>query len=263
MSTGSNGELISSDGTVGILKSGIILNLNLGAVLGEVKHSYHALGALTVFSIHSLGVYKDLGYLITVVSGLLGNDNVVGIRVTADNHRDVGMLREELIPKIVSGVIVGVVRSSVSGFASDAESSVTLHIVVSSNDYLMIGMSGNNLVCPHENVILGSVVKAKKEIINGSRLEGVVNVIYSSLLIVSGDIVGVSRVVAEILIKELDTVVTVTADKRIRNLAVHKRDSILCGGPLSICSCFLIVGVSYVYTVLGYITKSDNVLNIL
>ena len=211
MSSGRNGKL--SAGTVSILKSGVILNLNLSAVLGEVKHSYHALGSLAVFCIHSLGIYENLSNLIAMVSGLLGNDNVVGIRVTADNHRDVGMLREELIPKIVSGVIVGVVRSSVSGFASDAESSVTLHIVVSSNDYLMIGMSGNNLVCPHENIILGSVVKAKKEIINGSRLEGVVNVIYSSLLIVSGDVLCISCVITEILIKEFDTVVTVTADK--------------------------------------------------
>ena len=262
MSTGSNGELVSSDGTVGILKSGIILNLNLGAVLGEVKHCYHTLVFLTVLSIHSLRVYKYLSYDVAVVTGLRVDNYVIRIGMAADNHRDVGMLSEELIPKIVSGVIVGVVRSSVSGFASDAESSVTLHIVVSSNDYSMIRMCGNNLVCPNENVILSAVVERKKKVINGSCSEGVVNVVYSSLLVISGDIVGISRVVAEILVVKLNAVVAVTADKRIRNLAVHKGDSFLCGSPLGIGFSLIVIFMSNVYTELGDVTKSNNVLNI-
>ena len=92
MSTGCNGELVSSDGTVGILNSGVILYLNISAVLGEVKHCYHALVFLGMLSIHSLRIYKYLSNLVAVVTGLLGNDNIIGIRMTADYHRDVGML---------------------------------------------------------------------------------------------------------------------------------------------------------------------------
>ena len=124
-------------------------------------------------------------------------------------------------------------------------------------------MSGHDLICPHENIVLGSVIKAKKQIINGSRLECVVNVVNSSFLIVSCDVACISFVIGKVLIEEFNSVVTVTTNKRIRDLAVHKRDRFLSGLPLSLRSCFFVVSMSYVYAVLGYITKSDNVLNIL
>ena len=261
MRAGGNGEIGCR--TVGILKSGVILNLNLIAVLGEVKHSYHTLGALSVFSIHGLRVYEHLSHLVAVIADLLSNYYVVGIGVTANDHSDIGMLAQELVPKIVSRIVVGIVRGSVARLASLAESTVALEILVSGNDYAMIRMRCDNLVCPNENVILSSVVKTKKKIINRACLEGMINIVYSTLLVVAGDIARISLVIREVLVKELDAVVTVAANERVRNLAVHKADSLLSGSPLSVCSRLLIILVTYVNAVLGDVTKSDNVLNIL
>ena len=249
--------------TVGILKSGVILNLNLIAVLGEVKHSYHTLGALSVFSIHGLRIYEHLSHLVAVIADLLSNYYVVGIGVTANDHSDIWMLAQELVPKIVSRIVVGIVRGSVARLASLAESTVALEILVSGNDYAVIRMRCDNLVCPNENVILSSVVKTKKKIINRACLEGMINIVYSTLLVIAGDIARISLVIREVPVKELDAVVTVAANERVRNLAVHKADSLLSGSPLSVCSRLLIILVTYVNAVLGDVTKSDNVLNIL
>ena len=90
--TGRNSKIVSSNRTIGILKCWIILNLDLSAVLGEVKHSNHALRSLTVLCIHNLRIYKNLGYLIAVVSNLLGNDYVISFGVTADYHSNIRML---------------------------------------------------------------------------------------------------------------------------------------------------------------------------
>ena len=256
-----NGE--AGRGAVCVLKSGVVLNLNLGAVLGEVKHSYHTLGALAEFCVHGLRVYEDLSNLVAVVTDLLADNYVVGICVAANYHRDIRMLGEELVPKLVSRVVVRIVCGCVSCLTFYAERSVTLHIVVSCNDYTVVGMRGNNLVCPNENVILGSVVKAKKEVVNGARSEGVINVVYLALLVVSCDVGGISIVLSKVLVEEIDAVVTVTADKRVRNIAIHKGDSLLSGSPLCISTCLVIVCVANVYAVLGDVTKSDNVLNIL
>ena len=252
----------AGSGAIGILNSGIVLNLNLGSVLGEVKHSYHTLGTLTVFCIHSLRIYENLSNLVAVVTDLLVNNNVIRIGVTANYHRDVRMLGKELVPKIVSRIVIRIVCGCVARLTVNAEISVTLHIMVSGNDYTMVGMSSNNLVCPNENIVLSSVVKAKKEVINRTCLEGVVNVVYFTLLVVAGYVIGISLVLCKVLVEEINAVVTVTADKRVRNLAIHKGDSLLSGGPFCIRSGLVVVLVSNVNTVLGDITKSDNVLNI-
>ena len=95
-------------------------------------------------------------------------------------------------------------------------------------------MRRDNLVCPNEHVILGAVVKTEDHIVYLTNLEGVVNVVYSALLVVAGDVSSVSLVICEILIEHLDAVVSVTADKRVRKLAVHQSDSFLCICPLLI-----------------------------
>ena len=120
-----------------------------------------------------------------------------------------------------------------------------------------------NLVCPNENVVLGTVVKAKKHIVNLTNPEGMVNVIYSALFIVATDILSITFVISEVLIEHLDAVVTVATDKRVRKLAVHNRDSFLCGSPLFVCSFLLIIRMTDVNTVLGDVTKSDYILNVL
>ena len=260
MSSGRKSE--SCAWTVCVLNGGVILNLNVSSILREIEHSNHSFGSLSVFGIHSLRIYKNLSYLISVNTGILGYNYVIRIRMTAYNHCYIRMLAQELIPKLVSGIIVRIICCRVSLFTRCAECSVTLHIVVSGNYHLMVGMSGNNLVCPHENVILSSVVETKEKIINATHLEGVVNVIYSPLFIISCDIVGISLMICKVLIEEFNTIVTVATNKGIRDLAVHKRDCFLCGSPLSIRSCFIIVCMSDVHTVLGYIAKTYDVLNV-
>ena len=107
------------------------------------------------------------------------------------------------------------------------------------------------------------MVKAKKKVINLTYLEGVVNVINSSLLVVSGDILKVRIVRAKILIEHLDTVVTVATDKRIRKNTVHHSDCCLCICPLLIGLGLGVICVSCVNTVLGDVTKTENVLDVL
>ena len=124
-------------------------------------------------------------------------------------------------------------------------------------------MRRNNIVCPYEHVVLGAVVKAKKEVVNLTNPEGVVNVVYSALLVVAADILKIGLVSAEVLVEHLDAVVTVTADEGVRNDAVHKGYSLLGVNPLLIGLGLGIVLMAFVYAKLGDITKTYYVLNVL
>ena len=133
-----NGKVITR--IVGTLDGGVILYLNALSVSREVKHSNHTLGAVVIFSIHALRVDEDLCNLIAVKRGLLSHENAVNVGVSADNHRYVGVLREELIPKLISRVVVGIVSSRVSALPGLTKSSVALEILVSGNDNAMVGV---------------------------------------------------------------------------------------------------------------------------
>ena len=133
-----NGKVIT--GIICTLDGGVILYLNAFSVGREIKHSNHTLGAVVIFSIHALRVDKDLSNLVTVECGLLGYKDTVNVGVTADNHRYVGVLREELIPKLVSRIVIGIVSSRVSALPGLAKSSVALEILVSGNDNSMVGI---------------------------------------------------------------------------------------------------------------------------
>ena len=248
--------------TVRTLNCRVILHLYIFSILGEVKHCYHALGAMVIFSIHNLRVDKNLSYLVAVNADLLGYKHVITLRVATHNHADIGMKAQEIIPQIICRIVVGIVSGSISAFGRFAESSVTLQILMSSYDYSMVGMRCNNLVCPNKNIVLGAVIQAKDHIINVANLKGMIYVINSSLFIVTCDVLSISGMIAEILIEELNTVVAVTADKRIRNLSIHHGDSFLSVGPLLVGSGRVVVGVSNVHTVFSYITKTDNILNV-
>ena len=127
----------------------------------------------------------------------------------------------------------------------------------------MSGMCRNNIVCPYEHVILSTVIEAKKEVVNLTNLEGVVNVVYSALLVVAADILKIGLVSAEVLVEHLDAVVTVTADEGVRNDSVHKGYSLLGVNPLLIGLGLGIVLMAFVYAKLGDITKTYYVLNVL
>ena len=255
-----NCEIIT--GIICTLDGGVILYLNTLSVGREMKHSNHTLGAVVVFSIHALGVNEYLRDLVAVIADLLCYHNAVNVGMSADNHRDVGMLAKELIPKLVSRIILGVVSRGVAALPRLGKSSVTLHILMCSNDNAMIRMCGNYVVCPSEHRILSAVVKAKKKVINLADLEGVVNVIYSTLLIVSRDIRKIGIVRAKVFIEHLNTVVTVTANKRVRKLTIHHSNSRLSIYPLLIGLRLGVVRMSFVHAVLGNVAKTDNVLNV-
>ena len=111
---------------IGILDSGVVLYLNGLPVGREVKHSNHTLGAVVIFSIHALGVDKDGGNLVAVVACLLGYKNTVGIGMSANNHRDIRMLTEELIPQAVSGIVIRIVSGSISALPGFRKCTVAL-----------------------------------------------------------------------------------------------------------------------------------------
>ena len=102
-------------GIVSTLDGGIVFYLNVLSVGREIKHSNHTLGTMIILGIHSLGVNEYLSNLVAVVSNLLVNNNAVYVGVSADDHRDVGMLAEELIPKAVSRIVGRIVSGSVAG----------------------------------------------------------------------------------------------------------------------------------------------------
>ena len=110
-----NGKVLG--GIVSALDGGVVLNLHVLSVLGEVKHSNHALRAVVILCVHSLGVNEYLSNLVAVVTGLLGGQNAVNVGVTADNHTNIRMLAEELIPQAVCGVVGGIVCGGVAGSA--------------------------------------------------------------------------------------------------------------------------------------------------
>ena len=124
-------------------------------------------------------------------------------------------------------------------------------------------MCCNDLICPYKHIILGAVVKAEDHIVYLADFEGVVNVVYSSLLVISAHVGKVALVSTEILIEHLDTVVTVTANERVRKDAIHHSNSFLSSSPLIVRACLGVVLMSYVHTELGDVAKTDNVLDIL
>ena len=185
--------------------------------------------------------------------------------MSAHYHTDVCMLADEFIPDIVSVIICGIIiglRRTVS-LTRLKQGAVLFHISVCGDYNSVVRMSGNHFVCPGKNVVLCSEIKAKDHIIHVTYLKRVVNVFYSSRLIVSAYVIRISRVRGKVGIEELNSVVSCASYKAVRQYSVHHRNGFLCRSPLLVSSFLIIVLMTRINSVFGYVSESDNVLNVL
>ena len=186
------------------LSCGYPLYLNVFAVLGEVEHTYHS-----AFPLHSLRIHEELRNEISVNSPILTHNDVRAGFVSRKNHKNISMLRDELLPHHITVVFIGIaicftVFVGRCRIVLINRCTITEHICVSCYDNSSFGVGINDAACPFKYLIVGTELKTKNHILDARNLEVYIIVIEFSFFIVTAYflcieiIVGICKIVIEV-----------------------------------------------------------------
>ena len=219
-------ELILSQKVL-LLNGGICFDGNNGAAFFEVEHSNSTCSTVNSI-VNPLGVDHHLGNNVAVVASILANGNIVALHVSAEDHLNVCILTAELIPDHITGICSSLGR--VAEIAVFKYTAVSVHICVSGDYDLVIGVGSNDAFCPRKFSIGRTVVKTDYDVLVRACLDGNPEGVDVVFVTESTKLRFVSIVVV-ILIKHFVTVV-VAADQGVKNLVLEQSDGRLCSIPL-------------------------------
>ena len=162
------------------------------------------------------------------MDALILRDNDVVVRIVSrDHHYDVFMLRNQLVPHMVSVVFAAVTDRRAD--VIDVEGgSVAEQVCVSGDDDVVSGVRGDNLARPIENLVGRSEIKRHNEVLvvaHYQLLPGVEHI----AAIASADDVGVFVVIK--CTDEFGHTVMVAANYRIGDKPVELENVVRCKSP--------------------------------
>ena len=180
--------------------------------------------------------------------------------MTGKNHYDILVLGCELIPDIVSVVsrrgVIGLSRRNV--IVHVERGSILIHISVSCENNLIVGVSRDLARCPSENIVIRSVIKDEDHILVSA--DGKLHIVVTKARsVVISDLTAREIWVSRKILVKLSYGIVVTANEGIGDVRIFKLCVLFNGNiPFKISLIYTVV-CGLIHTVLiGDVTESHN-----